>query len=155
MEGKDKNDFYTCIPKKIEFENLLRKDLEILKDNLNPVQSETMSLQQNSNSFDKILIDSVLVHNKGHKNSDPTPIFEPRSSLDLPCEYVEDVEGNISTPAQNENLISSDPLDDVLDNFLTSCGPLESFAESKEVNEWIDFHIDKDLNEWEIHLDTA
>ena len=53
---------------------------------------------------------------------------------------------------QNENLISSNPLDDALDDFLTSCGPLEFVVKSKEVDEWIDLYIEKILNEWEIHL---
>ena len=42
-----------------------------------------------------------------------------------------------------------------MDGFITSYGPLESFAESKEVDEWIDLHIEKDSNEWETHLDNC
>ena len=96
VEGKTENNIDTCILEKFEVETLLRENSNILNDDFYSVQSKSMCIEQNSDSFDKILIDSVLVHYKGHENSltkdsDPTPIFKPRFLLDLNCEYVEEI----------------------------------------------------------------
>ena len=80
-------------------------------------------------------------------HSDPTIAFEACPLPISKCEYVDDVIRTIHTDEQYEKLISINPLDDALGDFLTSCGSLNSIVESKEVDEWIDLHIDKDLNE--------
>ena len=99
------------------------------------------------------------MHKEGHEapvtqNLALPPSIEPWPLPVYNCEYVEHVIGTAPTTEQHENLISSDPLDDALEEFLTSCGPLDTNVASKGVDEWIDFYIETDLNEWEIHLDN-
>ena len=77
VEEKNENNFDTCIPEKFEVEKLLREDSKILNDDFYSVQSKSMCIEQNSDSFEKNFIDSVLVHFEGHENSltkdsDPT-----------------------------------------------------------------------------------
>ena len=137
----------------------MREDLDTLNDDATQVQSKMMYIEQEYVSFDEIGFDLVLVHEKGHEapitqNLDPPPSIEPWPPPVCSCEYVEHVIGTVHTNDQHENLISNDPLDDTLEDFLTSCGPLDTSVASKGVNEWIDFYIEKDLNEWEIHLDN-
>ena len=97
-------------------------------------------------------MDSIPVHKEDHETSlnnhfDLTPVIQSWPLPDYKCEYVDDVIGTIRTNDQNEHLISSDPLDDALDDFFTICGPLESLLESKEIGDWINLYIDNDLNE--------
>ena len=150
--SEDDKDFTTCVLENFEIKNSLREDLDTLNDDATQVQSKMMYMEQEFVSFDEIGFDLVLVHEEGHEasitqNLDPSPSIEPWPPPVCKCEYVEHVIGTIHTNDQYENLISNDPLDDALEDFLTSCGPLDTNVASKGVNEWIDFYIEKDLNE--------
>ena len=99
-----------------------------------------MYIEQESISFDEIGFDLVLVHEEGHEapitqNLDPPPSIEPWPPPVWKCEYVENVIETVHTKEQYENLISNDPLDDELEDFLSSCGPLDTSVASKRVNE--------------------
>ena len=118
-----------------------------------------MSIEKKSVSNDNIPIDFVLKQREDDKNLlyhplNHFPFVEPWHPHVFDDQIKEEVIGITHIDEHNGNLISSDYLDDALEDFLASISPLDINVEFKKVDGWINTFINKDLNEWVIHLNN-